>query len=55
MGQCTGAVRWAASLAGPPYLVHSVPANFFLHTTTLYDILRHSGDQIGRRDFIGEV
>lgn len=27
--------------------------NFFFHTTTAYDILRHKGAPIGKRDFIG--
>ncbi|MSQ58520.1 MAG: DUF1993 family protein [Betaproteobacteria bacterium] len=40
---------------GQPYLLHSVMPNFFFHTTTAYDILRHCGVEIGKRDFIGQV
>jgi uncharacterized protein len=40
---------------GQPYLLHSVLPNFFFHTTTAYDILRHCGVAIGKRDFIGQV
>jgi uncharacterized protein len=40
---------------GQPYLLHSVLPNFFFHTTTAYDILRHCGVTIGKRDFIGQV
>jgi hypothetical protein len=29
--------------------------NFYFHTTTAYDILRHNGVVIGKRDFLGEV
>jgi uncharacterized protein len=40
---------------GQPYLLHSVMPNFFFHTTTAYDILRHCGVEIGKRDFIGQL
>jgi len=40
---------------GQPYLLHSVLPNFFFHTTTAYDILRHCGVEVGKRDFIGQV
>jgi uncharacterized protein len=29
--------------------------NFFFHATTAYDILRHNGAPIGKRDFIGQL
>jgi uncharacterized protein len=29
--------------------------NFFFHTTTAYDILRHAGAPLGKRDFIGKM
>jgi hypothetical protein len=29
--------------------------NFFFHTTTAYDILRHKGAPLGKRDFIGKM
>jgi hypothetical protein len=29
--------------------------NFFFHTTTAYDLLRHKGAPLGKRDFIGKM
>jgi hypothetical protein len=29
--------------------------NFFFHTTTAYDILRHKGAPLGKRDFMGRL
>ena len=29
--------------------------NFFFHASTAYDILRHSGAPIGKRDFMGKL
>jgi hypothetical protein len=29
--------------------------NFFFHTTTAYDILRHKGVPVGKRDFMGRL
>src|SRR5262249_25245586 len=37
---------------GQPYLVHFVMPNFYFHCTTAYDILRHCGVELGKRDFI---
>ena len=39
--------------AGLPYLAHNVLPNFFFHATTAYDILRHNGVELGKKDFIG--
>ncbi len=33
-------------------LGHAVP-NFYFHVTTTYNILRHNGVEIGKRDFLG--
>lgn len=33
-------------------LMHALP-NFFFHVTTAYDILRHKGVPIGKRDYLG--
>ncbi|TMH53401.1 MAG: DUF1993 domain-containing protein [Betaproteobacteria bacterium] len=33
-------------------LGHAVP-NFYFHVTTAYDILRHNGVEIGKRDYLG--
>lgn len=41
------------SFQGQPYLLHFALPNFYFHLTTAYDILRHNGIQIGKRDFIG--
>jgi hypothetical protein len=41
--------------AGLPYLAHVALPNFFFHATTAYDILRHNGVELGKRDFIGSV
>jgi uncharacterized protein len=40
---------------GQPYLLHFALPNFFFHATTAYDILRHCGVEVGKRDFIGPV
>jgi hypothetical protein len=41
--------------AGLFYLMHIALPNFFFHATTAYDILRHNGVELGKRDFIGSV
>ena len=43
------------SFKGKPYLVHFVMPNFYFHCTTAYDILRHCGVELGKRDFIGTI
>lgn len=35
-------------------LSFSLP-NFWFHTTTAYDILRHKGVPIGKRDYLGQL
>lgn len=40
---------------GQPYLAHLALPNFFFHAATAYDILRHSGVELGKRDFIGAL
>jgi hypothetical protein len=38
---------------GMQYLLgHALP-NFYFHATTAYDILRHNGVEVGKRDYIG--
>jgi len=39
--------------SGLVYLCHIALPNFFFHATTAYDILRHNGVELGKRDFIG--
>jgi hypothetical protein len=38
---------------GLRYLIHFALPNFYFHVTTAYDILRHKGVEIGKRDFMG--
>lgn len=45
----------AYNYKGLPYLAHIALPNFFFHATTAYDILRHNGVELGKRDFIGTV
>lgn len=43
------------SFKGQPYLVHFALPNFYFHAGMAYAILRHSGVEIGKVDFIGSV
>ena len=38
---------------GLQYLLGFAYPNFYFHVTTAYDILRHNGVEIGKRDFLG--
>ena len=38
---------------GLAYLHHAGMPNFYFHITTAYNVLRHNGVQIGKKDFIG--
>jgi hypothetical protein len=40
-------------LKAQDYLFDNVMPNFYFHVTTAYDILRHNGVPIGKRDFVG--
>jgi hypothetical protein len=40
-------------LLGSAYLLHYGLPQFFFHVTTAYDILRHNGVEIGKRDYMG--
>ncbi|MGE4247351.1 MAG: DUF1993 family protein [Parvibaculaceae bacterium] len=40
---------------GADYLFHFVLPNFYFHLATAYDILRHNGVEIGKRDFLGRA
>jgi uncharacterized protein len=42
-------------IPGVDYLLHFAMPNFYFHLTTAYDILRTSGVEIGKRNFMGEV
>jgi hypothetical protein len=41
------------SLKGSVYLLNFALPNFYFHTTTAYNILRHNGVELGKRDFVG--
>ena len=43
------------TLKGEAYLVHFALPNFYFHATTAYNILRHCGVEIGKRDFLGRA
>jgi hypothetical protein len=43
------------TLKGEQFLVRFVLPNFYFHATTAYDILRHGGVEIGKRDFLGRA
>ena len=40
-------------LKGLDYLLSHAYPNFYFHVTTAYNILRHNGVEIGKRDFVG--
>ena len=40
---------------GQAYLLFFVLPNFYFHVTTTYNILRHDGVEIGKRDFLGPI
>ena len=43
------------NMLGTPYLFHHVLPNVFFHVTTAYDILRQSGLEIGKLDYLGRA
>ena len=42
-------------MKGADYLNHFALPNFHFHLATAYDILRHNGVEIGKRDFLGAI
>ena len=46
----SGAVR---EFTGQSLLLGNSLPNFYFHCTTAYDILRHNGLEIGKRDYMG--
>lgn len=44
-----------AEMKGDDYLLHFSLPNFFFHVTTAYAILRTSGVDVGKRDYMGAV
>jgi hypothetical protein len=43
------------AMLGGDYLREWALPNIYFHVTTAYDILRHNGVELGKRDFIGSV
>lgn len=43
------------TLSGQQYLSNFALPSFYFHATTAYDILRHRGVKLGKRDFLGAV
>ncbi len=43
------------NFTGQSYLLGFVLPNFYFHMTTAYNLLRHSGLDLGKRDFLGEI
>ena len=49
----TGSGEKTKHFTGQTYLLHYALPHFYFHATTAYDILRHNGIDIGKKDFIG--
>ncbi len=45
----------AMVMMAPEYISGWMLPNFFFHVTTAFDILRHNGLAVGKRDFLGAV
>jgi len=43
------------TFTGLSYILHFAAPNVYFHTTTAYDILRHNGVEIGKRDYLGAL
>jgi hypothetical protein len=53
-------ISWKAgertmSFKGQAYLLHFCLPHFFFHCTTAYNIARHNGVEIGKRDYMGTL
>ena len=40
---------------GLPYLLNYVLPNIYFHSTTAYNILRHNGVDVGKKDYLGSL
>lgn len=49
----TGSGEKTKHWVGQEYLAHYALPHFYFHATTAYNILRHNGLEIGKKDFIG--
>jgi uncharacterized protein len=48
-----GGGAFQQTLSADRYLLQFALPNFFFHVTTAYDILRHRGVPVGKRDYLG--
>ncbi len=46
--------KHSIEMAGMPYLISFILPNLYFHATTTYNILRHSGVELGKMDFLGK-
>lgn len=46
--------KYTLDFEGLPYLVSFILPNVYFHVTTAYNILRHSGVELGKIDFLGK-
>jgi hypothetical protein len=42
-------------IIGRDYLFELAIPNFYFHMTTAYNILRHNGVDVGKRDYVGSL
>ena len=49
----TGSGEKIRHFTGQEYLLHYAFPHFYFHATTAYDILRHNGVEVGKKDFVG--
>lgn len=48
--------RWEGKkMSGANYFVEHALPNFFFHATTVYQLLRHNGVEIGKRNYLGAL
>lgn len=45
----------STTYTGLTFLLNRTLPNFYFHITTAYDMLRHNGLEIGKRDYLGKV
>jgi hypothetical protein len=43
----------SVTYGGQEYLLNRALPNFFFHMTTAYDMLRHNGVELGKKDYLG--
>lgn len=48
--------RWEGKvMTGADYFVEHAQPNFFFHLTLVYELLRHNGVSLGKRDYLGAL